>query len=86
MDQDAGSCCLAQDTITSSDLTPWDEELIMTLRGPMLIKQLAVYQPASSQAGSDWSLVSAWDDRTPGQVPGLAYEGAATPKTPRKPR
>jgi len=82
VDQDAGSCCLAQDTITSSDLTPWDEELVMTLRGPMLIKQLAVYQPASSHAGSDWSLVSAWDDRTPGQVPGLAYEGDATPKTP----
>ena len=82
VDQDAGSCCLAQDNLTSSDLTPWDEELIMTLRGPMLIKQLAVYQPASSQAGSAWSLVSAWDDRTPGQMPGLAYQGDATPNTP----
>jgi hypothetical protein len=82
VDVDAGSCCLDQYTITSNALTPWDEELIMTLRGPMFVKQLAVYQPASSQGGSDWSLVSAWDDRMPGQMPGIAYEGDATPKTP----
>jgi len=83
VDTDAGgSCCLDQYTITSNDLTPWDEELIMTLRGPMVVKQLAVYQPSSAQSGSDWALVSAWDDRMPGKALGAAYEGDATPKTP----
>jgi hypothetical protein len=83
VDTDAGgSCCLDQYTITSNALTPWSEELIMTLRGPMVVKQLAVYQPSSAQSGTDWSLVSAWDDRTPGQTSGVAYEGDATPKAP----
>jgi hypothetical protein len=82
VDAGASSCCLDQYDITSDALTPWDEELIMTLRGPMTVKQIAVYQPASSQAGSDWSLVSAWDSRAPSQNLGVGFEGDATPKTP----
>jgi hypothetical protein len=83
VDSGAGaSCCQDQVSITSDALTPWDEELIMTLRGPMVVKQFAVYQPASSGSGSDWNLVSGWDDRTPAQLSGIAYEGDATPKMP----
>src|SRR5262245_1882598 len=31
------TCCLAKKNITSDALTPWDEELILTLRGPMVV-------------------------------------------------
>lgn len=73
-----GTCCRSKKQITSDQLTPWDEELIMTLRGPMNIKQIAVYQPG--QPGpSDWSLVSAWDDRAPTSDLGVAFSGKATP-------
>ncbi len=77
-----GTCCRDQFYLTSDALAPWDEELIMTLRGPAIVKQVAVYQPANAVAGSDWDLVSAWDDRTPGQLSGIAYQGNATPSTP----
>jgi len=64
-------CCLAKHNISSADLTPWDEDLILTLRGPMQVKQLAVYQPGSS----GWNLVSAWD---PAASRGLAFDGNKT--------
>lgn len=74
---DAGTCCMTQYQVTTDQLTPWDEELVMTLRGPVEVKQLAVYQP-STGAGS-WKLVSAWDDRAPGDPSGVAFTGKATP-------
>jgi hypothetical protein len=64
------TCCLARQEVTSDRLTPWDEDLILTLRGPMQVKQLAVYQPA---AGGAWSLVSAWDARAAGAARGLTF-------------
>ncbi len=71
----SSSCCLSKKTIAGDALTPWDEDLIMTLRGPMLVKQLAVYQPG---AGTGWARVSAWDDRLPGATQGLAFDGNST--------
>lgn len=81
VDAGAGSCCLDQFNIAGDTLTPWDQELIMTLRGPMIVKQVAVYQPSSGQSNADWSLVSAWDSRSPARDLGVAYEGDATPNT-----
>jgi hypothetical protein len=75
---EAGTCCMAEHVITGDALTPWDEELIMTLRGPMQMKQLAVYQPAMD--ASSWNLVGGWDDRTPTASSGVAFSGDATPK------
>ena len=69
------TCCLATKTIASDALTPWDEDLILTLRGPMLVKQLAVYQPATGSTGP-WNLVSSWDERATAQ--GLAFAGNDT--------
>jgi hypothetical protein len=69
------SCCLATKTIAGDQLTPWDEDLIMTLRGPMQVKQLAVYQPAA--AGGDWALVSSWDDQQKA-AHGLGFSGNST--------
>jgi hypothetical protein len=69
------SCCMAKHEVASTQLTPWDEELILILRGPLALKQLAVYQPAS--AGS-WSLVSAWDARTKGAAQGVTFRGGGT--------
>ncbi|HEY2510701.1 MAG TPA: DUF2403 domain-containing protein [Polyangiaceae bacterium] len=77
---DGGTCCLAKDEVTSDQLTPWDQDLVMTLRGPIQVKQLAVYQPAGS-AGDTWQLVSGWDDRNPTNAEGISFDGDATPKT-----
>lgn len=54
--QNSNSCCLSKKTITSDALTPWDEDLIVTLRGPMHVERFTVYQPN----GSSWSRVSDW--------------------------
>jgi hypothetical protein len=53
----------------------------MTLRGPIQVKQLAVYQPAAGGAAG-WNLVSGWDDRSPSTAAGIDFDGNATPKTP----
>jgi hypothetical protein len=42
------------------------------------VKQLAVYQPGSSDP-SRWSLVSGWDSRNAGAAQGLEFDGKATP-------
>jgi len=74
---EGNGCCLAQHDVAGDELTPWDEELALTLRGPMRIKQLAVYQPPAP--GSDtWSLVSGWDDRAPASAFGVAFHGNET--------
>lgn len=74
-----GQCCMTQKQFTDDKLSPWDEELILTLRGPMIVKQLAVYQPGASTAA--WDLVSAWDDRSPLQAPGIRFDGNGTETT-----
>lgn len=72
--QDADMCCMAQQQVDSDALTPWDQDLILTLRGPLLAKQLAVYQPDAGPTGP-WSLVSAWDARKPADARGIAFSG-----------
>jgi hypothetical protein len=74
---------LATNTITSDALTPWDEDLIMTLRAPMEVKQLVAYQPDPTTP-SKWDLVSSWDSRSPQTPKGLAFSvagftGSVTP-------
>jgi hypothetical protein len=59
----AAGCCRTSFAITSNMLTPWDEDVIMTLRGPLLVKQIAVYQPTAGNT-AQWQLASSWDDRT----------------------
>ncbi len=68
------TCCMTKYTIAGNQLTPWDEDLIMSLRGPLLLKQFATYEPAAT-AGS-WQLVSAWDSRTPATSQGIAFDQA----------
>jgi hypothetical protein len=75
----SSTCCLAKENVTSDALTPWDEDLIVSLRGPLDVKQLAVYQPDASGSGA-WSLVSAWDASSPGAPRGLAFDGNGTDK------
>lgn len=69
---DSDTCCMARHDVTGDALTPWDEDLILTLRGPLQAKQLAVYQPSDDGA---WALVSAWDSRTPASAQGIAFRG-----------
>jgi hypothetical protein len=69
------ACCLAEHEVTSDALTPWDEDLILTLRGPLVMKQLAVYQP---EGDDSWALVSAWDSRDPAGARGVAFHGDGT--------
>ena len=74
---EANGCCLAMHEVMGDELTPWDDELVLTLRGPMQVKQLAVYQP--DDASSDhWALISGWDDREPAVASGFAFHGNGT--------
>ncbi len=72
-----GSCCMAKHLITSDSLTPWNEELIMTLRGPMIVRQIAVYQPDAAQPNL-WDQTSMWDTKNPTQATGIAFTGNNT--------
>lgn len=71
---DANGCCMARRDIDGDQMTPWDEDLVFTLRGPMLIKQFAAYRPLGEEAG-DWSMVSGWSDDAPASSQGVAFHG-----------
>lgn len=75
-----GTCCLGKHDVTGNALTPWDQDLILTLRGPLTLKQLAVYQPGASD--DVWQLVSSWDERLKNAPRGLAFSGNATDGAP----
>jgi hypothetical protein len=76
----SGTCCMAKMNITSDQLTPWDEDLIMTLRGPMLVAQLAVYQPSTAASASTptWQLTARWDGQDASSKARIAFNGKAT--------
>ncbi len=69
--QSSATCCMTEHDISGTQMTPWDEELIMTLRGPLEVKQVAVYQPGSDATA--WNLVSAWSDAAATARSGLAF-------------
>jgi hypothetical protein len=78
-----GTCCMARHEVAGDSLSPWNEELTLTLRGPMLIKQLAVYQPdaqldktgqAAASGKTTWSLASAWDPLLASASKGMAFK------------
>ena len=75
--ESSAGCCMAKHYLTTDSLTPWNEELIMTLRGPMLVKQVAAYQPNAANANL-WDLASLWDDKTPAVMQGIAFTGNNT--------
>jgi hypothetical protein len=75
----SSTCCLARQTLASDALTPWDEDLILTLRGPMQVQRFAVYQPDTSQP-AQWAQVSTWDGQSPGSARNLAFDGNGTDK------
>jgi hypothetical protein len=56
-----GACCMTTHEITRDALTPWNEELIMQLRAPLLLERYAVYQPVQDAAGAEWGRSSVWD-------------------------
>jgi hypothetical protein len=72
------TCCLTNHVLTGTQLTPWDEELSATLRGPMIVKQMVVYQPVAGTTGP-WHLTTVWDARMPTAGTNIAFSGAATP-------
>jgi hypothetical protein len=65
-------CCMTKLAVPSSDLTPWDQDLVMSLRGPIRLKQFATYEPEATPGS--WQLVSAWDSRTPTASQGIAFD------------
>lgn len=69
-----GQCCMAKHAVADTGITPWDEELILTLRGPMLVKRISVYQPDPADKNA-WSRVSHWDDQTPLAGEHIAFQG-----------
>lgn len=68
-----GSCCMAVHELTDDQLSPWNEGLGLTLRGPMIVRQLAVYQPGN---GGTWQRVGLFDDRNPAQEGGISFDPA----------
>jgi|WetSurMetagenome_2_1015567.scaffolds.fasta_scaffold00267_16 hypothetical protein len=72
-----GNCCMGKHVITSDSLTPWNEDLIMTLRGPMIVAKIAAYQPDSINVNS-WNRVSMWDVASPTVMNGIAFKGNNT--------
>jgi hypothetical protein len=72
-----GDCCMTRHELSGNELAPWNEDLIMTLRGPVLVKQIAVYQPSASAPGT-WQITSAWDDRSAQSPRGMAFSGNDT--------
>jgi hypothetical protein len=70
------TCCMTKHELTNNQLSPWNEELIVTLRGPMLVKQFVAY---SLDSGSgQWNAVSVWDSRTKTAPQGVAFDGNET--------
>ena len=58
-----GHCCMTQHSTDAVELSPFDSEMTLILKA-IDVKQLAVYQPASTTSGAAWRRVSAWDART----------------------
>jgi hypothetical protein len=70
-----GTCCMTKHQLADDKLTPWNEELIVTLRGPIQIKQFVVYGTEDEQ---NWSVQSAWDSAKAAEAFGIAFDGNAT--------
>jgi len=81
---DTDTCCMTRHDLPGAPLSPWNEELIMTLRGPIEVHELAVYQPFWPDSG-DWARV-AFFDRPPSPAgvsqAGLSFDGDATAGAP----
>jgi hypothetical protein len=73
---ESGACCMTKRQVTSDDLTPWNEELVLTLRGPLQLKQLVVY---TSEDEQQWDARSAWSSAEPAAAFGVTFHGNATP-------
>lgn len=71
-----GTCCMTKHQLLDDKLTPWNEELIVTLRGPIQIKQFVVY--TAGPDGQQWDVASAWDSATPTSAFGITFDGNAT--------
>lgn len=71
-----GTCCMTKHQLTDDKLTPWNEELIVTLRGPIQLKQFVVY--TATPDGMKWDVQSAWDSKDPAAAFGITFDGNAT--------
>ncbi|AGP34555.1 DUF2403 domain-containing lipoprotein [Sorangium cellulosum] len=66
-------CCRTRHEVTSASLSPFNEQMTLILRGPLRVKQLAVYQPRG--AGDRWVRRSFWDRRAPQALADLKLTG-----------
>jgi hypothetical protein len=76
-----GHCCMKENATTSSELSPFDEEMTLIMKA-IDVKQLAVYQPVSSERDVSWRRVTAWDSRTGGDNLWFTQEGDGSPEFP----
>jgi Glycine-rich protein domain (DUF2403)/Putative TOS1-like glycosyl hydrolase (DUF2401) len=67
-------CCKTKHVFTNDSLSPWNEDLIMSLRGPMIVQQIAVYQP-SDPYSPVWQQTSFWDSKAPKTLTGIVFDG-----------
>ena len=71
-----GTCCMTKHPLADDKLTPWNEELIVTLRGPIQLKQFVVY--TADPTGMQWDVASAWDSKDAASAFGITFDGNAT--------
>jgi hypothetical protein len=57
-----GHCCMKENSTSSVELSPFDEEMTLILKA-IDVKQLAIYQPANGESDAGWERVTAWDAR-----------------------
>ena len=57
-----GHCCMTEHATSSSQLSPFDEEMTLIFKA-IRIKQLAIYQPDATSETAPWQRVTAWDSR-----------------------
>lgn len=76
-----GHCCMKENTTTSSELSPFDEEMTLILKA-IDVKQLAVYQPVSAERDVSWRRVTAWDSRGTTENLWFTQEGDGSPEFP----
>jgi hypothetical protein len=71
-------CCRTKHEVTSDKLTPFNEQMTLILRGPMHVKQLAVYQGTADES---FVLRSFWDARS--DVPSANFKFTGPDNDPK---
>ena len=57
--------CVQQDTPVAGSLAPFNDEVSVSFRGPLILSNVAVYEPSSTDDDDDWTQVSVYARDSP---------------------